>query len=259
MLWTLVLIAFLVAHLTASGRTEVRIAGNLVDNAVAEAAADGAISQAIFKLSDPRPDQRWRLDGALRQVAIGNSRVALQLEDEAGRINPNLASADLLEALLQIVGGDPQRTGRLALAIGEWVGSAQAAQDPAAMVAQYRAAGLDYRPPGEPLESLDELGRVVGMTPAVLAALRPHLTLYGPAEPNPNSPDPVVAAALARLPHTGNASSPADQQTPDLQTVRIIATAQGPGNARVSRTAIVQIGTMLPAGYNVLAWRSRID
>ena len=29
-LWTLVLIAFIVAHITASGRTEVRIAGNLV-------------------------------------------------------------------------------------------------------------------------------------------------------------------------------------------------------------------------------------
>ena len=37
------LIAFIVAHLTASGRTEVRIAGNLVADAVAEAAAYGAI------------------------------------------------------------------------------------------------------------------------------------------------------------------------------------------------------------------------
>ncbi len=258
-LWTLVLIAFLVAHLTASGHTEARIATNLVENAVAEAAADGAISQAIFALSDPRPDQRWRPGGAARQVTIGDSRVTLRLEDEAGRINPNLASPDLLEALLTILGADPQHTGRLATAIGEWVGSAQSAQDPAVTLAEYQAAGLDYRPPGEPLESLDELGRVIGMTPAVLAALRPHLTLYGPAEPNPNSPDPVVAAALARLPHTGDSQLPADQQGADLQTVRIIATAQGPGNARVVRTAIVQVGAMLPSGYNILAWRSRID
>ena len=59
MLWTLVLIAFIVAHLTASGRTEMRIAGNLVADAVAEAAADGAIAAAIFNQLEANPDQRW--------------------------------------------------------------------------------------------------------------------------------------------------------------------------------------------------------
>lgn len=258
-LWTLVLIAFLVARLTASGHTEMRIAGNLVADGVAEAAADGAISEAIFNLSDPRPERRWRVDGNVRRIAIGDSRVAVKLEDEAARINPNLASLDLLEAILRTLGNEPEQARRLAQAIGEWVGSAQAGQDPAVTLAEYRAAGLDYRPPGEPLETLDELGRVIGMTPALLAALRPHLTLYGPAEPNPASADPVVAAALARLPHTGDAQAAAAQQNADLATVRIVATAQGPGNARVTRTAIVQIGAVLPGGYSVLAWRNRID
>ena len=92
-LWTLALIAFLVLHLTASGRTEIRIADNLVDNAVAAAAADGAISQAIFNQSNPKPEQRWPLDGTAHQLTIGNSRVVVRLEDEASRINPNLASA----------------------------------------------------------------------------------------------------------------------------------------------------------------------
>jgi Tfp pilus assembly protein PilX len=50
-LWTLVLIGFIVAHLTASGRTEIRIAGNLVANSASQAAADGAIFEAIFNLS----------------------------------------------------------------------------------------------------------------------------------------------------------------------------------------------------------------
>src|SRR5215472_2229536 len=87
-LWTLVLIAFIVAHLTASGRTEVQIARNLVADAVAEAADEGAIYSAIFNQMDPNPDQRWPLNGTARELAIGNSRVMVQLEDEAGRINP---------------------------------------------------------------------------------------------------------------------------------------------------------------------------
>src|SRR5215469_14317326 len=82
-LWTLVLIAFIVAHLTASGRTEVRIASNLVANSVAQAAADGAIFEAIFNLSDPRPDQRWPIGLTPRQIVVGSSRVVVRLEDEA--------------------------------------------------------------------------------------------------------------------------------------------------------------------------------
>src|SRR6266550_9022295 len=80
-LWTLVMIAFIVAHLTASGRTEIRIAGNLVSNSVAEAAADGAIYEAIFNLSDPRPEARWPIDGSARKLAIGRSEVILRVED----------------------------------------------------------------------------------------------------------------------------------------------------------------------------------
>jgi general secretion pathway protein K len=255
-LWTLVLIAFVVAQLTSSGRTEIRIAGNLVSDAVAEAADDGAIFAALFNLADPNPAQRWPLDGTPHELTIGNSRVMVRLEDEAGRINPNSASPALLEALLRVTGSDPETARRLAGAIGEWVGSAPVARPQNAVLAEYSAAGLDYAPPSAPLETLDELGRVIGMTPAVLAAIRPHLTLFGPPEPNPASADPVVAAALAEISAAPQAPVPANQPPPDLLTVRIEATAVGPGTARVSKTAIARVGAMLPGGYSVLAWGS---
>ena len=255
-LWTLVLIAFIVAHLTASGRTEIQIARNLVANAIAEAAGDGAISAAIFNQLDPNPDQRWRLNGEAHQLTIGNSRVTVQLEDEAGRVNPNTASPALLEALLRTTGSDPESARRLAAAIGQWVGS-QPGAGPQNAMAAYRAAGLDYGPPGEPLETLDELGRVLGMTPAVLAAIRPHLTLFGPAEPNPASADPVVTAALADMAQAAPAPVLPNQPPPDMLAVRITATASGPDNASVTRSAIVRVGAMLPGGYAVLVWGTR--
>jgi general secretion pathway protein K len=254
-LWTLVLIAFIVAHLTASGRTEIRIAGNLVADAVAEAADDGAIFVAVFNQLDPNPDQRWPLNGQAREVAIGNRRVMVQLEDEAGRINPSTASAALLEALLRTTGSDAESARRLAAAIGEWVGSAAvASRRHDAVLADYQAAGLDYGPPGEPLETLDELGRVIGMTPAVLAEIRPHLTLFGPPVPNPANADPIVAEALAESAKTAQAPLPANPTPPDLLTVRITATAVGPGSARVTRRAVVRVGAVLAGGYTVLAW-----
>ena len=167
-------------------------------------------------------------------------------------MNPSAAPPPLLEALLRTTGSDPESARRLALAIGQWVGSTAAAQAQSAQ-AEYRAAGLDYGPPGEPLETLDELGRVLGMTPAVLAAIRPHLTLFGPPQPNPASADPVVAAALAESAQAAQAPvSP--NQPPDILIARIAATAFGPSNARVTKSAIVRVGAMLPGGYAGLAW-----
>ena len=247
------LIGFLVAHVTASGRTEIAIAQNLVANAVAEAAADGAIAQAIFAATDPRPDQRWAADGGVRRLTVGDCGVEVRLQDEAGRVNPNTASPALLEALLRATGSDPATAARLAEAIAEWIGSAPGAQPPDRLLAEYRAAGLDYGPPGEPMESLDELGRVRGMTPAVFAALLPHLTLYGPPEPNRAAADPIVAAAIDRLaPAAGSSTGP----VPATLTLRLTALARGPGNAEVIRTAIIRTDPTLPEGYVVLVWQS---
>jgi general secretion pathway protein K len=258
-LWTLVLIGFIVAHMTASGRTEIRIAGNLVANSAVQAAADGAIFEAIFNLSDPQPEQRWPVDGTLHQIAIGNSRIVVRLEDEASWINPSTASPALLEALLQVTGSDPDGARRIAAAIGEWVGSAAAARPQEAIAAEYRAAGLDYGPPGGPVETLGELGRVLGMTPPVLAAIRPHLTLFGPPEPNPTTTDPVVAAALSLSSPAAPPAASANQTPQEASTIRITALATGPGNARVTRTAVVRTGTAPPQGYTVLAWGSSLD
>lgn len=257
------LIGFLVAHVTASGRTEIRIAGNLVANAAAQAAADGAIFEAVFNLSNPQPEQRWPVDGTSRQVAVGASRVLVRLDDEASWINPSTASPLLLEALLRETGSDPENARRLATAISEWVGSAPTPRPQEALLAEYRAAGLDYGPPNGPIEAIGELGRVIGMTPAVLSLIRPHLTLFGPPEPNPATTDPVVAAALALASPAGALAGPLGAQAglapPDALTVRISALAIGPGSARVTRTAVVRTGAALPQGYSVLAWAGTLD
>jgi general secretion pathway protein K len=254
-LWTLVLIAFIVGNMTARGRTEIHIASNLVSNAAAQAAADGAVYQAIYDLSDPQQDRRWPLDGSAHALRIGASKILVSVSDEAGRINPNTASPALLDALLRATGSDSQTAQSLAQSIALWVGSAPGGPQPDQAMAQYAAAGLAYGPPGEPLQTLGELHRVLGMTPEIFAAIRPHLTLYGPPQPNPESADPVVAAALALLQQaTPNAPNPAFQSAqPLISTVRIAAAAEGPGNARANRTVIARIGPMLPNGYVILA------
>ena len=248
------LIAFIVAHLTASGRTEIRIATNIAANAEAQAAADGAVYEAIFNLSDPDLKRRWAVDGKARDLLVGNIRVTVRLEDEAWWINPSTAP----RARRSLARAPPEvilRARRLAIAISEWVGSVPVARPQNAVVAEYRAAGRDYAPPGAALETLDELGRVLGMTPAIVTAIRPHLTLFGPPEPSAASPDPLVAAALAET-FKVEAVPSAAQPPPDVLTTRITTTALGSSNARVTRSAVARFGAALPGGYQVLSWRN---
>jgi general secretion pathway protein K len=253
-LWTLVLIAFLVAQLAGTGHREILIAQNITSNAVAEAAADGAINRAIFLLLSSDPEHRWAFDGNRHDFEIGHCRVAVRLFDEAAKINPNLAAPDLLEKLLLVTGSAPDAARRIAAAIGAWVGADRAARSPAALIAEYRDAGRDYAPPSEPLESLGELRRVIGVTPAVFAAIRPHLSLFAPPVPDLAHADPVVRAAMQALSQRETDAPPRAAPSGPV-TVRIEARAGGAPCARNVRAAVVRI-TPGSASYSVLAWGS---
>lgn len=258
-LWTLVLIAFITAQLLGTARVETAIARNLVAEAAIGAAADGAVNQAIFGLLDPRPETGWALDGSVHELEIGGFRVDVQVQDEAGRINPNLAPPALLEGLLRVTGADAEIARQVSRAVGEWVGVAMTPERVAAALEDYRAAGLDHGPPAEPMETLDELQRVQGVTASVYAAIRPHLSLFAPAaEPALAHADPVVRAAVA----LAGGGRPTGQAAPKpfargVVTARISVIAKGP-SASATRTAIVRIEP--PAQkYTVLAWYGEID
>jgi general secretion pathway protein K len=258
-LWMLVLIALIVGYVTATGRSEIQIARNIAANAAASAAVEGAVNRAIFALADPLPDRRPPTDGSIQQIGIGHSIVDVRVFDENDWINPNLAAAALLEGLLRALNTPPQAAAAVADDITQWVGTAQKLRSADELATEYRAAGLDYAPPQTPLENLEELTRVRGVTEQTFTSMRPHLTLFGKREPNPATTDPVVAAAI-RYAHQANATGIAGGPIlsgvgQDARVVRILASAQGPGAAVARSTVIVRIGSSEPGGYAILSWQ----
>ena len=253
-LWTLVFVALLVTQIAAVGRHEARIAQNLTGAARAQSAADGAVFEAVFRLLD-RSARHWPVDGASRRVALDDGSVMVRIESETGKLNPNLASPTMMAALLQVVGMDGARAEATGLAIAQWRQPTDTGDAQAALTAQYREAGLDHAPPGEPYQSLAELDRVIGVTPALLAALRPHLSLYSTGPPDPAFADPVLKAALARLP--GGIDSDQDSPQPEpIQAVTITAEAQIPGAGRFVRRAVFRLGDSFPLGYQLAEWET---
>jgi general secretion pathway protein K len=252
-LWTMVLLALLVTQLTAAGRVETRIAANLRSGAAAEAAADGAAYEALFRLLDGSP-RHWNMDGAVHRIRIPNGVVAVQIQNEAGKVNPNAASAALLAALLRNLGADPERAAAVAAAITNWRTSDLQPQLLVAGAAQYRAAGREYGPPGAPFQSLDELGLVLGMTPELLAGLVPHLSIYQQGSPAVAAADPVVLQAIAETGGVDDDTLDAGD-TSAAPVVSITADARAADGAAFIRHTVIRIQPAADGRpYQILAW-----
>jgi len=248
-LWTVALLALLGTQFLRASRIEAVLAHNLGEAASLQAATDGAVQIAIFHLLD-QSRERWAADGLPRTVKVGTTEVTIRIENEGGKINPNIAAESLLTALLLRVGVAPMEARPIAAAILDWRTATSQAHTRGAKAPEYAAAGLDYGPPGSEFRSIDELGAVLGMRPALLALLRPHLTVFTDADPDHSTRDPVVLAAVVDTEGpTALASGRATvlpASAAEGLVVSIVARAQGQNQASFAERAVVRLN--VPAG-----------
>ncbi len=249
-LWTLVLLSLLLTQLTSAGRGEAQIALNLRRDAAAELAADGAVQAAMFHLLDGS-NQRWTADGTERRLAVPHGTATLLLRDQAGKVNPNTAPPELLAGLIAALGQDPRTAGTIAQAIVDWrTTTPVAGQSPAA--AAYRAASLPVAPAGTPFGDVEDVRLVLGMTPALFDALRPHLSIFAVGEPRIAYADKFVAQAILA---TGGGTGVGAQTTAEITVVEIAATVHTTAGASFTRRAVVQVGGSSQPPWRILDWR----
>ncbi|MGI4747388.1 MAG: hypothetical protein ACRYGI_17265 [Janthinobacterium lividum] len=242
MLWTLVLISLLVSTIAASGSGRTRQAADLKRNVQLRAEADGGIEEAVFHLLDGSK-ARWPADGPLHVIKRGDTVLSMHIDTEAGKVNPNRASQDLLAALFQTLGLDTRAALTTATQMIVW-------RFAGAQTAGEHGNGRDYLPPGAPFESIPEVGLVSGITPTLLARLAPHLSLYRDNDPEAVSADPVVQQALAIAAGSGDtarqsaiATSNQQGNGRDESVVSVTSEARDSSGRRFVRRAIVLIGS----------------
>ncbi|HET7880191.1 MAG TPA: hypothetical protein VFL55_04840 [Acetobacteraceae bacterium] len=250
-LWSLGLLALLVGQFIATGRTEVQIATNLRANAVTQAAADGALCESILRLLKGT----WAPDGRMRTVQVGDALVEVRVKDQSWKVNPNTATAPMLQGLIVSVGIDGGRAEGLARAIIE---SRSPAARPRPGGARLTQARTNPPPPGganQLFDSLDDVALVPGMTPAVFARLRPYLSVYQEADSLASNNDalPVSFSAPSRLIgdgwHLGS--------TGRVMLVMVEATAVGRNGGRFTRQSIVRLraeASLDQSPFQILTW-----
>lgn len=248
-LWVLVLVSLLVLQLTEAGGAQARLGGNLRRAAIAEAGADGAVAEAGFRLLAGGSD--WHLSGGVYALPIPGGRAEIEVRNEAGRIDLNNASPTVLQALLSDQGLNPREAATLVEQIVAWRTTATDEQR-REVDAPYLAAHRTELPPLAPFESVSELGLVLGMTPALLARLAPHLTVYQVGDPVASVADPVVRRVLEAAGGGGGTQAAFDPTRDDVVRLTVTATV---GGGRYVRRAVLQLEPGdNQAPFRVLAW-----
>ena len=178
-LWLTILLTVIASGFAFSMRSEIVAARNALSLSRVRAAADGAVERTLYELGRPRLADAWTADGARHVWKDGEIDILTTAVDESARIDLNVANETLLKGLLTSAGGldDPTAT-RVLDAIADWRDADDLKRPNGAEEADYRAAGLTYGPANAPFETVGELARVLGVTPALYARVAGSLTVY---------------------------------------------------------------------------------
>jgi general secretion pathway protein K len=178
-LWLTVMLTVIGGAFAFSMRGEALAARNAVSIAQVRAAADGAVDRTVLELMRPRTKESWKADGQYHRWKDGSMLLVVSAVDESARIDLNTAAEPLLKNLFVVLGEiDDAAASAVVDAIVDWRDADEMRRPNGAEAADYRAANSNYVPSNRDFESVGELARVLGVTPAIYAKVAPALTVH---------------------------------------------------------------------------------
>ncbi|MHA6204849.1 general secretion pathway protein GspK [Dyella soli] len=265
-LWACTLLAILLGGYAMLARTEGLQARYQFAQTQAHYAAEAGVVRAIYGLQDPQPQQHWVADGRSYPFDFDGVRVSISVIDEAGKVDLNAATPEVLQNLFRAAGMPDAKALALAKNVADWRSFATTTPgvgiDPA-----YALAGRDYGPRHGPFATIEELQMVLGMDPAVYRVVASQVTLWsGRPSPDPATAPPLALAAIPGMtPQQAQALSAARQASqpvpgmvaPQGVTHSIRSEATLADGTRAVLRATVRLQGLRPGAppYAVLRWQ----
>lgn len=203
----------------------------------------------MFRASDPFDDP-WRDPEELipPEMIFGDARFSLRVRDTGAALNLNLADETMLRQFFASgLRLDYAVADGITQAILDWRDEDDLPRVGGAEREEYLRAGMSVLPPNRPFAAVSELRQVMGVTPEIYEAARPHLSLIGAGRINVNAaPEPVLlalpgmtpdgAAELLRL-REGAITAGSRQELLRLLPAAARSSVQAEGQAFSSRAA----------------------
>ena len=279
-LWLTVMLTVIASGFAFSMRSEALAARNMISMSQARAAANGAIERTVFEMSRTATPETWKRDGTPHTWKDGDVSLVASATDESARIDLNSANEALLRSLFINVGGaDPDLAAHIADAIQDWRDGDDLKRPNGAEEPDYRAAGLKYKPANANFETVSDIARVMGVTPAIYAKVADSLTVHS-RQPGinpltasrsvllalPNVTADVVDAYLALRGDALKANQPAPPFPPAqgylsgaVPVWRVRAVATMPDGVTFAREAVVNPSGDVRRPFVVLAWLDQLS
>jgi general secretion pathway protein K len=276
-LWITTLLAVIAASFTSSARTEGQLARNMVENAKAEALADGAVHRAVLGISELEPERGWRTDGTAYRLDYGEGAVVVRIFDEDAKVDLNVAPPELLAGVLRLLGLDDEQADVLADRIVDFRDEDDEPEPDGAEDPEYEAAGREDGALDRMLVTEFELLGVLGMSEPLYQRLRPFVTVYSGAEgidPTRASLDvlravpgmtPELAEAIRAAGPDGDPFELIDDEAlfeievyfvPSRQIMfRVVAEARTAGGGVFVREAVIELSGVPEQPFMVHTWR----
>jgi general secretion pathway protein K len=205
---------------TQASRTNVKVAAALVESARAEAFADAGVHVAILELVGTRdkvpPTRRFPLDGTPQSCSMGKEgAVAISVQDEAGKVDLNIGSEQVVRAMILGLGGGES----MAEAILDYRDEDDRRRASGAEVADYRAAGRAAGPRNGPFLATEELSNVLGLTQVDAERISSFTTIYsGQAGIDTSVASKALVDTVRRGVERGGLSTFGEGPTEDAET-----------------------------------------
>jgi general secretion pathway protein K len=277
-LWLTVMLTVIGTGFAFSMRSEALAARNMISLAQARAAANGAIERTVFEVSRISTPDTWKRDGQVHRWQDGDIALAASATDERRRSTQRRERGLLRSLFVNLGGADPDLAAHIADAIQDWRDPDDLTRPNGAEQADYQAAGLKYKPANAPFETVTELARVMGVTPAIYARVADSLTVHSrqaginPATASrnvllalPNATPEAVDAFLAARSDAQKANLPTPPFPPAQGFAagagpvwRVRAEAKMPDGVTFAREAVVNPSGDMRRPFVALAWLDQI-
>ncbi len=197
-LWVLALLSVVTAEFCRSMRTEANIASNHLQMAEAYYTAVGGMHlgfyQIIDKIANPSsrtgsrqtredlstdPSQQWRINTELPTVTAGKGTAHLRIDNEAGRININLAGPAIIGLALNGLGLSEEEQSIIVDSILDWRDTDDFHRLNGAETDYYKSLPEPYECKNDAFDSVEELMRVRGVSAELFhGGLSQRVTVY---------------------------------------------------------------------------------
>jgi general secretion pathway protein K len=280
-MWVTALMSILLGSFAIIARTENLEARHMFDTTAARYDAMAGVERAVFELRNPDPVGRWVADGRPYEFQYEGALVHVEVTNESGKIDLNVADSSILITLFESVGVDQQHAQALSDAIQDWHDADDLPRQFGAEASQYAQAGLDYGPTNKPFQTVSEVQQVLGMTYDIFRRIEPAITVYsGTRMPNaafapiealraiPGMTDPmaqqIIAVRQAQVAGTSGAvagltlpGGAAIMATGGGFTYSIKSRATLPNGVNIVFDASIRVGGVSASGrpYTILRWR----